>query len=537
MLTELYEDVTNGVEKMKKNKTTLTTENVRSSTKRTAFGNVNFSEMNGKLENMKKGQDTTITKQVVTVKDEKPFDVDQTVTGKENVAKKENKKKTGVNGKNISDKTSVVSETRITSQKMNRKSSQTSQNTFEGNNIKNRKKISAGRKSLTKRENKVTTDNLLLKTVPEETQDEKVIVGNNEKEIGNNIISTNSLVITNTLEHADVVEVVTSTPMLTLNKKADVDVKIVSPPLISPIKGKTETGDYVPDVDNEREKKEEYCHEECDRRASYNTSGEVDSSEHIIERTYIMDNLEHLQQREKTIPDPNYLKNHPVIDNRKRSILVDWLIEVADRMSCSQETIFLAVSYIDFFLSQASIKVQELQLLGVTALLIACKYEERRGEFLGVNGCIFVTNNMYTKAQFYEMEIRILTILRFDVGMPTTSTFMDIFSCLCTIEGEEMAAARYIAELSLFQGDGILGFLPSIQAASALLLGSCLVDEVDTAELELSKPFGFSLDELKPCMDEMLELCRKATKMKLRAVMVKYSVKRFHCVSQTIIIS
>ena len=275
------------------------------------------------------------------------------------------------------------------------------------------------------------------------------------------------------------------------------------------------------------------CHKECDRKAHHNASGTDESySQPIIEKTYLMDNLTYLQQREKTtFLDPNYLKTHSVVDNRKRSILVNWLIEVANGIHTSQETIFLTITYIDCFLSKAPIKIQEFQLLGVTALMIACKYEEIRGDFVGVSGCIFLTNNMYSRERIYDMELRILTVLRFDVGMPTTNTFMDIFSNLCEMDSEEMAAARYIAELALLQGEKTMRFLPSVQAASALLLGSCVADETDPAELELSKPFGFSLDELKPCMFEMLEIYRMAPHLKLLAVRAKYSVERYHSVS------
>ena len=288
--------------------------------------------------------------------------------------------------------------------------------------------------------------------------------------------------------------------------------------------------------------------EKCASHANDKISTEVDSNigdnvkkvasaydfvHPLIEKDYLMDNLQDLHQREKTsFPNPNYLRSHP-IDNRKRSILVDWLVEMTHKTSFKQETLFLAVCYIDRYLSQASIKVNELQLLGVTALLITCMYKELRSEHLHVNECVFLTNNMYTRAQIYDMELRILTVLRFDVGTPTTSTFMDIFSGLCDMERVEMAVTRYIAELSLLQGGKMLRFLPSMRAASALLLGSCAVNEIKPkpSELALSKPFGYTMDELRPCMEELAELHRRAPYAKLRVVRVKYSEELYYCVS------
>lgn len=54
-----------------------------------------------------------------------------------------------------------------------------------------------------------------------------------------------------------------------------------------------------------------------------------------------------------------------------RSILIEWLIEVAVEYSLTDMTLFLAVKYVDRFLSQAEVSRSTLQLLGVTAMLIA----------------------------------------------------------------------------------------------------------------------------------------------------------------------
>jgi cyclin-A len=55
----------------------------------------------------------------------------------------------------------------------------------------------------------------------------------------------------------------------------------------------------------------------------------------------------------------------------QRTVLVDWLVEVTDEFKLKADTLYLAVSYIDRFLTTDSITQDKLQLLGVTALLIA----------------------------------------------------------------------------------------------------------------------------------------------------------------------
>lgn len=59
-----------------------------------------------------------------------------------------------------------------------------------------------------------------------------------------------------------------------------------------------------------------------------------------------------------------------------RAILIDWLIDVHLKYKLVPETLFVAVSIIDRYLEKTHILRSKLQLVGITALFIACKYEE-----------------------------------------------------------------------------------------------------------------------------------------------------------------
>ena len=54
-----------------------------------------------------------------------------------------------------------------------------------------------------------------------------------------------------------------------------------------------------------------------------------------------------------------------------RSILVEWLVEVAEEYNLELETLYLTISYLDRFLSVMSVLRGKLQLVGVTAMFIA----------------------------------------------------------------------------------------------------------------------------------------------------------------------
>jgi cyclin A len=63
-----------------------------------------------------------------------------------------------------------------------------------------------------------------------------------------------------------------------------------------------------------------------------------------------------------------------------RSILVDWLVDVAVHFDVGTETLHLAVALIDRILSHRQVKKQKLQLLGVVCMKIADVYNEKSKE-------------------------------------------------------------------------------------------------------------------------------------------------------------
>ena len=64
------------------------------------------------------------------------------------------------------------------------------------------------------------------------------------------------------------------------------------------------------------------------------------------------------------------------ISEKMRSILVDWLIDVHVKFKLSDNTLYLAINIMDRFLCKTKLSRKKLQLLGVSAMMIACKLEE-----------------------------------------------------------------------------------------------------------------------------------------------------------------
>ena len=92
-----------------------------------------------------------------------------------------------------------------------------------------------------------------------------------------------------------------------------------------------------------------------------------------------------------------------------REILVDWLVEVHLKFKLLPETLYLTVNIIDRFLEKQNVMRNKLQLVGVTAMLIASKYEEIYPPI--VTDFVYITDNAYSKKEILEMEEQILVSL------------------------------------------------------------------------------------------------------------------------------
>lgn len=76
-------------------------------------------------------------------------------------------------------------------------------------------------------------------------------------------------------------------------------------------------------------------------------------------------------------PDKDYmLTKQDDITEKMRAILIDWLIDVHTKFKLEANTLYMTINIIDRFLSQEKIARKHLQLTGVAAMLIACKFEE-----------------------------------------------------------------------------------------------------------------------------------------------------------------
>jgi len=163
------------------------------------------------------------------------------------------------------------------------------------------------------------------------------------------------------------------------------------------------------------------------------------------------------------------------IKPRMRNFLVDWLIEVHQQFSLIQETLYLTVAVLDRFLQEegASISTKQLQLVGVTAMLIAAKYEEMYPP--EVDDFVYITDKAYKQSEILQMEIRILKTLDFDLGRPLPINFLRRCSKAGLVDGDIHGLAKYVMELTLVDYK-FAHVEPSRVSAASLALSMHLLD-------------------------------------------------------------
>ncbi|XP_032668466.1 cyclin-A1 isoform X2 [Odontomachus brunneus] len=227
-------------------------------------------------------------------------------------------------------------------------------------------------------------------------------------------------------------------------------------------------------------------------------------------------------------PKPGYMRKQPDITYAMRSILVEWLVEVVEEYRLQNETLYLAVSYIDRFLSYMSVVRAKLQLVGAAAMFIAAKYEEIYAPDVGE--FVYITDDTYTKKQVLRMENLILRVLAFDVSVPTPLRFLMDYCISNNLPDKIKFLAMYLCELSLLEADPYLQYLPSHLAASALALARhTLQEEVWPHELELST--GYDLKTLGECINNLNRTFCNAPNIQQQAIQEKYRNDKYGHVS------
>ncbi|KAK4594969.1 hypothetical protein RGQ29_018630 [Quercus rubra] len=215
----------------------------------------------------------------------------------------------------------------------------------------------------------------------------------------------------------------------------------------------------------------------------------------------------------------NYMSIQTDITAHMRGILINWLIEVHFKFDLMQETLYLMVTLLDRYLSQASVKKNEMQLVGLTALLLASKYEDFWHP--RVKDLISISAESYTRDQMLAMERLILKQLKFRLNVATPYVFMLRFLKAAQSDSKLEHLAFYLIELCLVEHE-YLKFKPSLLCASALYVARCTLHMTPAWTPLLCKHARYEESQLRDCAQMIIRSHKAAGKGQLRVSYEKY---------------
>lgn len=257
---------------------------------------------------------------------------------------------------------------------------------------------------------------------------------------------------------------------------------------------------------------------------------------------YVTDIFQRLYNAEtQHLLHPYLHKQQPIINEIMRSILVDWLIEVHMKFRLEQETLYLCINILDRYLSRVRVERKQLQLVGVTALLIASKYEEIYPP--EVKDCVYITDRAYTRQDILDMEATILAELQFNLTVPNAYPFLQRFLFIVNATSTMSIASRYYLDRMLQEHD-VLQFRPSLLAAAVVCLAINHPEIREFDEVEGERPgmpkalleyTGFlpaSILEAAEFVTSKIDIqVQTLSKRKLVAVKRKYQESRYKFIS------
>ena len=237
---------------------------------------------------------------------------------------------------------------------------------------------------------------------------------------------------------------------------------------------------------------------------------------------YFNDIYETLKLTEKDfLPDPDYMSKRTDINSKMRSILNDWLVEVHMKYKLVPETLYITINIIDRYLSLKDIKRNKLQLVGVTSMFIASKYEDIYPP--EVKDFSYITDHAYTKKEILNMEMEILSTLNFNVTFPTPFRFIEIYKQILNFDDKTFTFAWYCLELCLIEYK-MIKYKPSFLAACSVF---CAYRLLDLNENGVPEAMGFTYSDIKNCCLEICGLIDAQKKSNLKGIYKKFSLEKY----------
>lgn len=249
-----------------------------------------------------------------------------------------------------------------------------------------------------------------------------------------------------------------------------------------------------------------------------------DYDDPLMVAEYTEDIFEHLHSLEqKYMPNPDYIDDQTELEWQQRGLLMDWIVEIHSKLHLLPETLFLAANIIDRFMTLRVVNLDKIQLVGVTALLLAAKYEEVFPPVL--HYFAYLTGGNFDETDILSAEKFVLQVLEFELSYPNPLNFLRRISKADDYNVQSRSFGKYLLECSMVE-NSMLQFPPSIQAAAAMYVSRHILGRPEWNANLVHYSGDISESSLRPAAVELVKYL--ASPVEHEALFKKYASRRYY---------
>ncbi|KAI5190297.1 G2/mitotic-specific cyclin 2 [Nematocida sp. AWRm77] len=193
-------------------------------------------------------------------------------------------------------------------------------------------------------------------------------------------------------------------------------------------------------------------------------------------------------------PASDYMKFQSELRWAMRTVLVDWIIDVHHKLDLLPETLYLSVNLIDRFLSVRVVSIGKLQLVGVSGLLVASKFQEVASP--SVETFVVLTDRSFTESEILRAEKYMLHCLEYKIGYPSPLNWIR----RCAQDGEVEKVSGIILDLLLLE-EQFLQYTSSMLGCACSYVACGLVKEDEYEVFSHYSPYGVA--DLSECVERV----------------------------------
>ena len=139
--------------------------------------------------------------------------------------------------------------------------------------------------------------------------------------------------------------------------------------------------------------------------------------------------------------DCQYLSNvQRDLTAKTRAALLNWMLLVNLKFGMCTQTFMTSVNLFDQFCSKVAVPPSKFQLLGLTCLFIAAKFEEVKSPKLP--NFLAISNSQFSASQVIEMEAELLSHIGFRVSTQSPLAFLELEGALLGLSEEQLTDAK-----------------------------------------------------------------------------------------------